>query len=385
MNKKTFRIGIDARFYGPLGKGLGRYTQEVVDNVLKMDRENEYVVFLCKENFDELKSDHPRLKKVLADVRWYTLKEQIEMPKLIAQEKLDLMHFPHFNVPFFCPTRFIVTVHDLILTKFPTTRASTLGPLLYYIKNFFYKIIIKRAIQRSVKVIAVSEYTKKDLLEHFRIKEDKIAVTLEGVAAMSAKGDSGFMAKTPSDHILSHYCILEPYLLYVGNAYPHKNLESLIRVLQKVRKTLPDMKLVLVGKSDYFYDRLQKYSEEVGGGGVIFPGYAPDRDLEVLFKHARAYVFPSKYEGFGLPPLEAMSRGCPVASSDSTCLPEVLGDAALYFNADDEDDMSTKIITIAQDAALREKLIAKGYKQVKKYDWVECARLTQKLYERALL
>ncbi len=380
ISNKTQRIGIDARFYGPLGKGLGRYTQEVVDNVLALDTKNDYVIFLSKENIDELVTDNPRVKKVLADVRWYTLAEQIVMPRLIREEKIDLMHFPHFNVPVFCPTKFVVTIHDLILTKFPTMRATTLGPILYFIKNLLYRFVISRAIHNSEQVIAVSNYTKNDIVEQFKISPDRVAMTYEGVATLSGAADDLFAAK----EILSGYCILEPYFLYVGNAYPHKNLEALIRVIKKMQLKYSDLKLVLVGKDDYFYSRLKKYAQDINAGSVIFPGYVPDRELDILFKRSLAYVFPSKFEGFGLPPLEAMSRLCPVVSSDQTCLPEVLGDAALYFNPDDENDMKEKLETIMSDHSLRESLIKKGTEQYKLYSWRECARLTILVYDRAL-
>ena len=118
-NKTIKRIGIDARFYGPIGKGLGRYTQEIVDNIIKLDTVNEYVVFLTKDNFDDFACDGRRVTKVLANVRWYSLAEQIVMPHLLRRQKLDLVHFPHFNVPFFYFGKFVVTIHDLILIKLP--------------------------------------------------------------------------------------------------------------------------------------------------------------------------------------------------------------------------------------------------------------------------
>jgi len=136
-SKKINRIGIDARFYGPIGKGLGRYTQEIVDNIIKLDKENKYTIFLRRENFESFNCDNPKVKKVLADVKWYGLSEQMLMPFYIWRERLDLMHFPHFNVPVLCPVKFVVTIHDLILIKFPTQRATTLAPVIYKIKNFF--------------------------------------------------------------------------------------------------------------------------------------------------------------------------------------------------------------------------------------------------------
>lgn len=389
MNTHTqYRIGIDARFYGPLGKGLGRYTQEIVDGVINLDSTNEYVVFLSKENFDEFQPSTPRVSKVLADVRWYTIAEQFIMPRLIKAEKLDLMHFPHFNVPVFCPVPFVVTIHDLILTKFPTTRASTLGPLLYYLKNLGYRFVINRAVRRARRVIAVSDYTRDDIIRQFKLDPEKVSMIYEGVSTLGRAVDSAFAAKLKAEEILSDYCILEPYILYVGNAYPHKNLESLIRVFIRLYKKNPTLKLVLVGRDDYFYSRIKEYAAaqglwSAGGHGntpVIFPGYVPDRELEILYVRASAYVFPSKYEGFGLPPLEAMARSCPVASSNATCLPEILGEAAVYFDPANEDEMALVIERLLTDEDLRYALLRKGRERVKLYEWVDAAQRTLQLY-----
>ncbi|PIT95347.1 hypothetical protein COT96_01495, partial [Candidatus Falkowbacteria bacterium CG10_big_fil_rev_8_21_14_0_10_38_22] len=181
MNNKIKHIGIDARFYGPIGKGLGRYTQEIVDNIIKLDQANHYVIFLRQENYNDFVGTDKRIKKVLADIEWYGLKEQLIFPWLIWRERLDLMHFPHFNVPIFCPTKFIVTIHDLILIKFPTLRATTLGPWFYKIKKLAYKIVITMAVRRAKRIIAVSNFTKNDIIQQFKIKPAKIIVTYEGV------------------------------------------------------------------------------------------------------------------------------------------------------------------------------------------------------------
>lgn len=364
------RIGIDARFYGPIGKGLGRYTQEIIDNIIALDRENEYVIFLRKENFNEFKTNNPRVKKVLADIKWYGLAEQIVFPFYILRERLDLIHFPHFNVPLFCPVKFLVTIHDLILIKFPTARATTLGPILYKIKNLAYKIVISSAVKRAKKVLAVSEFTKNDIIKQFKTKPEKVIVTYEGVAELNDSFKKGIEK------------LNSPYLLYVGNAYPHKNLEGLIKVFAQIKKNLPDLNLVLVGKEDYFYSRLKKYAENFSG--IIFPGFVPDRDLAELYANALAYVFPSFYEGFGLPPLEAMAHGLPVVSSDKTCLPEILRDAAIYFNPEDENDMKDKIERVIKDENLRADLRSRGYLQAKKYNWSECAEKTLGVYKNII-
>jgi len=143
MNKeKKIRIGIDARFYGPKQKGLGRYVQKLIENLEKKDLNNEYIIFIRKENWNKYHPTNPNFKKVLADYQWYTLSEQIFMPFKIRQSKVDLMHFPHFNVPILYRMPFIITIHDLILKRFPTRRASTMGPIKYWLKSLAYRLVI---------------------------------------------------------------------------------------------------------------------------------------------------------------------------------------------------------------------------------------------------
>lgn len=368
------KIGIDARFLGPVGKGLGRYVERLVENLEKLDSKNEYIIFLRKENWDYYIPKVSNFKKVLADYPWYGLKEQIMMPLAIRREKLDLVHFPHFNIPIFCPTKFVATIHDLILLQFPTPRATTLGPLLYKIKYFGYRFVIGFGLRRARKILTVSECTKKELVRYFKIKPEKIIVTYE-----ACDGVEYGQLKMPEKNILEKFGIIKPYLLYVGNAYPHKNLEGLIDVTEKIDL---DCQLVLVGKEDYFYKRMKK--EIVGRPAekkVVFTGFVSEAVLADLYRNARLYVFPSFVEGFGLPGLEAMSYGLPVVASNSSCLPEIYGDAAIYFNPYDKRDMIEKIVQAWNNEDLRQKLIKNGLEQVKKYSWQNLAEETLKVYQ----
>lgn len=390
------KIGIDARFYGPVGKGLGRYTQEVVDNLIKINNDSaageiQYVIFLSPDNFDEFTDEGRLVKKVKLNCPWYGWREQLIMPYYIWREHLDLLHFPHFNVPLLTPARFIVTIHDLILAHFPTLRATTRRPLAYFFKNLAYRLVISVALRRAKKIITVSQFTKKDLINHFSIPTDKIVVTYEGVANLSKGRDSLFVSKLNNQEILDEYHIPPHFILYVGNAYPHKNLETLLRVFSSLRAGRPDLRLVLVGKIDYFYARVQRaaaalnlWQKENINSPVIFPGYVPDAQLEIFYAEARAYIFPSLYEGFGLPPLEAMANGCPVVSSDRASLPEILGPAAKYFDPTSETDMKEKISLILDQPDERKNLKILGSQQIKKYNWWECARETLAVYQAAL-
>ncbi|MDP3837018.1 MAG: glycosyltransferase family 1 protein [bacterium] len=381
------RIGIDARFYGPLGKGLGRYVQEIVDRVIRLQAANEpeieFVIFLSPGNYEEYVCPNSNVRKVLVPQRWYSWREQVIFPIILRREKLSLIHFPHFNVPLLTPSPFIVTIHDLILTKFPSRRASMLPPLLYWIKQAAYRLVVRTAVRRAKAIIAVSEFTKKDIIEQFSASPAKIFITYEGVVDFNRTEN----IEEKGASILGEYGISRPYLLYVGNAYPHKNLSRLLSSYLQVRKILPDLSLVMVGKNDYFYQRVRAEAQQLtlavvmnGQGKIIFPGYVPDEELGNLYRNALLYVFPSLYEGFGLPPLEAMSCSCPVASSNQASLPEILGEAATYFDPYDVSNMSAIISDLAVDEKRREEMISAGREHIKKFSWQRCAEQTLAIY-----
>lgn len=373
------RIGIDARFYGPFGKGLGRYTQKLVDYLAKIDQANDYVIFIKKENWDDFNTTNSKFTKVLADYRWYTLSEQINMPLVIKKAKIDLMHFPHFNVPIFYTGKFVVTIHDLIITSFPTRRASTLGPILYKIKQWGYQIVVNSAVRRANKIITVSNYSKKEILKNFKVSADKIAVTYEAVNGLSERRetDSG-----NQEEITKKYQLRKPYLLYVGNAYPHKNLRALIKVFKELKKQNIKLFLTLVGKEDYFFERLKEGVRESELGDLItFPGFVSDEDLLAFYHQALAYIFPSFCEGFGLPPLEAMALGCPVICANSSCLPEILQDSALYFDPHEINGIIEAVKKVYFDRHLREELARKGLNHVQKFSWTKMAKETLAIYD----
>ena len=372
------RIGIDARFYGPSTKGLGRYSEKLIQYLQELDQKNEYIIFLRKENWSDFSPKNRNFKKVLADFRWYSLAEQILMPLCLKKQRLDLMHFPHFNVPLFYRGKFMVTIHDLILTHFPTERASTLGPLLYRLKHQAYKKVIRHAVEKSVKIITVSQFSKKQILEDFPVSPDKIAVTYEATSDFKHTP-----AEIDERQFLAKHRLKYPFLLYVGNAYPHKNLEKLVSAIKSLTTDENfDLSLVLVGKFDYFYRRLQNLVNQLKlNERVFFLGYVDDEELKFLYQKAKAYIFPSLAEGFGLPPLEAMAQGLPVAASRHSCLPEVLGEAAYYFDPTDEQSLKEAIKKLVGDETLRESLRQKGFAQVKKYAWPKLASKTLAVYQ----
>lgn len=391
---KRRRIGIDARFYGPLGKGLGRYVQELVDNLIKINEANggefEYIIFLSRGNYDQFQIKSDFVEKKLVTITWYSWREQILFPFIIRRAKLDLMHFPHFNVAILSRTPFVVTIHDLILTRFPSRRASMLPAVLYWLKQLAYRFVIKTALRRAQKIITVSNFTKQDIIRQFKVAADKIVVTYEGIANLtihssdSERGDKFF-------DFFRKYKIVKPFVLYVGNAYPHKNLESLLVVFQRLNKKYPDLSLIMIGKEDYFYKRLKKKATTINAEILnkkdlfIFPGFVSDQDLSYFYQNALFYIFPSLYEGFGLPPLEAMNFSCPVLSSNQASLPEITGKAALFFDPYDEDDILNKIQLMISDETLRNELVVLGKERIKLFSWHECAESTRKIYKKTTI
>ncbi|PIR66588.1 MAG: hypothetical protein COU51_03570 [Parcubacteria group bacterium CG10_big_fil_rev_8_21_14_0_10_36_14] len=338
-NKFIFmKIIIDARFFGT-ETGIGRYVKEVVENLEQIDKTNQYVIFLSSKNWDLYNPKNINFKKKKVDLNWYTLKEQLFLGKYIDEEKADIAYLPHLNIPFFLKTPYVMTVHDLILKHFKSVRASTLGPLKFYIKYFFYNFILSRGVRRARKIIAPTYFVRNEIIKELGVDPDKVRVVYEGLSALPRNIDLG-------KNFLRDKGILSPYILYVGNAYPHKNLDCLIEAFHKIKKEQSDLQLVLVGKRDYFSKRLEEESRKKYSQfnikypkDILFYGYASDEELVTLYKYAKVYAFPSLMEGFGLPPLEALSFNLPVVCSDIPALHEVLGNAVLYFNPYNVEDI----------------------------------------------
>lgn len=381
------RIGIDARFYGSVGKGLGRYTEKLIEHLETLDADDDYVVFLRRENFDEYAPKNPRFRKVLADYPWYGFSEQLLFPILLLRFRLDLVHFPHFNVPLLYPKRFAVTIHDLILLEYPTLGHSTRAAFFYRIKFAAYRLTIASALRRAERIITVSHFTEQDILKRYPAAHGKISVTYEATdllcQILPPDEERALFARlglrkedAPEGGKNDMRDILHPYLLYVGNAYPHKNLEAIVRAAA----LFPAQRFVLVGKEDYFYARLKRMAERQGARNVVFAGFVDDRELNALYRFALCYTFPSFYEGFGLPPLEAMAHGLPVLSAHTGSLPEILGDAARYFDPHAAGSFERELAGIIASEEARTELALRGYRQAARYSWARMAADTRSLY-----
>lgn len=333
------KIGIDARFYGPRagGGGLGRYVAELVTRLQQIDKVNDYVIFLRKEQFHECVVTNAKFTKRMVDVPWYSLTEQRVIPQEVAQSRVHVMHFPHWNVPLMLRKPFVVTIHDLILLDDPmSARATTRGPLVHAVKYAGFRLAIENAVHRSKHIIAVSEYTRRRILDRFRVSPHKITAIHNGIVKP--------LVVDPGR--LSSLGITSPYILYVGNAYPHKNLGLLLAAFQMAYVRHPELRLVLAGRRDAFVERLEEEARSAGfpPGAVTFINAPSDEDIAALYAGTSLFVYPSRLEGFGMPPLEAMTYGAPVAVSRAASLPEVCAQAARYFDPDDATQLAHLIL-----------------------------------------
>jgi glycosyltransferase involved in cell wall biosynthesis len=363
------KIGIDARFVGPQGTGLGKYTEKLILNLARLDSKNQYSIFLKENNWSYLKlTGFKNFTKILADVAWYSLEEQYKMPGIFHSQNLDLLHVPHFNVPLLYKGKFVVTIHDLIHHKFAEYAATTKNPLIFKAKRFAYRKVIENAVKKSQKIISPSKSVKEEIAAIFNVPLDKIAVTYEAAEEEYFPKNSKF-TKSGS------------FLLYVGNAYPHKNLSKLLDALKYSGKT----RLVLVCPRDIFWERLKNQIDKRNLKNYVeMKGYLEPEQLSKLFHQASAYVSPSLSEGFGIPGLNALASGLPLLSSNIPVLKEVYGPAALYFDPQNPKDIAAKINKVLADQNTREKMIKAGNKQVNKYSWRKMAAQTLNVYESAV-
>lgn len=371
------KIGIDARMMTS-GSGIGRYVTQLILNLEKLDHDNEYVIFLTKKNWDDFNFTHGNFKKVLADLPWYSVKEQLFMPRIIARESIDLMHFPHFNVPVLYDKPFVVTIHDLIMFHHPRPEATTRGKIIFKIKDMAHRFIIRHTVQKARHIMVTTQFTKLDVSKTLGVSQEKMSVIYQAPFVQDEWAQTDKM-------VLEKYGINKEYIMYVGAAYPHKNLLRLLTAWKLFQQKYDGkFQLVLVGKKDYFYTRLLNSAEFNTCTNIIYTGFVQDDELASLYSWSSLYVFPSLYEGFGLPPLEAMHFNIPVVSSSETCLPEVLGDAALYFDAYNPEHMCDVIKVVLDDIETQMILIQNGRARLKELSSRDFAQKTCEVYTHAL-
>ncbi|HWQ99946.1 MAG TPA: glycosyltransferase family 1 protein [Candidatus Methylomirabilis sp.] len=367
------RLTIDARMMGPTQtRGIGRYIEELVRAMLVVAPEHKYKL-LVRDPERSTFQGNASVEHAKADVHWYGLAEQLCIPSIIAQTKPDLVHIPHWNVSIMSREPRVVTIHDLTLLEEPSSaNVTTRGPVVATIKRLGYRACLRSAM-KSRRILVPTQFVADQIRRHFPGLATPIDVTGEGMPT----ADESAWSEPDQD---------QPYLLYVGSAYPHKNLDRLLDAWQRVAPSHQTVSLVIAGDLDAFMRRTEARAACMGLPRVRFLGRVTDAELSRLYAKALAFVFPSRLEGFGLPPLEAMSRGCPVVASDASSLPEVLGsEGVIFFQPSNLDGMIRAVETVLRDpVSVRMQARHAVTALRERHDWRKAAERTITAYERAV-
>lgn len=359
------RIVIDGRI---IHSSTGRYVERLVTYLQEMDAVNEYIVLLPTKDLDFWKPSRDNFSVVACDYSNYSIGEQVGMLKQLNSLKPDLVHFCMPQQPVLYRGKTITTIHDLTLLR---TGPSAKNPFMFRLKQFIGRYVFHEVIRKSNALLTDSEFSKQDIEQFDPRARGKTTVTYLGAGASSSD--------------LSPYELpFAQYLLFVGQQLDHKNIPRLAEAHQQLLEQYPDLGLVLAGRLTPEAQANQAHFESLGYKNIHFTDYISDAELNWLYTHCAVYVFPSLMEGFGLPGLEAMGQGAPVASSNTTSLPEILGNAALYFDPTDTKAMADTIGLYLGDESLRTQHIALGREHIKKFSWQQMAEETLAVYKNAV-
>src|SRR2546428_2753851 len=372
------RIAFDIRKINEFG--VGTYIWNLVRNLAAIDHGNEYLLVGSQRNFHELGPLPPNFKQLYQPEEDGLWRNSIALPFDLHRQHVDVVHIPHHEAPFFTPSKLVVTIHDCVHLLFPHEDSSKFGNYRSYLRT-------KRVVQSAKHVLAVSRSTKEDLINIFELPDSKISVVHNALDERFAFTHTAEERKK----VLERYQLKDPFILYSGRIRPHKNLHRLIEAFAVLKSELGDnpalrnLKLIIIGDelSQHQYLRLTVVRSGVQQD-VRFFGFVPYPVLRVFYKSAALFAFPSLYEGFGLPPLEAMANGTAVLASNTSSLPEVLEDAAMLVNPENVFEISKGLKHLLFDTNLRSDLIEKGFEQSQKYSWKKSAALVWKTYQEIL-
>ena len=367
------RVAIDARKLHDFG--IGTYIRNLLRELARIDRETEYVLLCQEADLDVGTQLGANFRTVLEPSPNYSFREQVHVPWVLHRERPDVYHAPHYVLPAGVRCRSVVTIHDCIHLMFPQ-----------YLPNraayAYARASMWAAARRSDRILTVSEASKRDILHFFNVQPEKIVVVYNAI-------DEHFRV-TPAEEdvarVRERYQLDHQFILYVGNIKPHKNLVRLIEAFAELRRTgFDEVKLLIIGDQ---ISKLPALRRAVHGHKlhkhVRFLGYVSDQTLGVLYRLASAFVFPSLYEGFGLPPLEAMASGTPVVISNVSSLPEVAGDAAVLVDPYDVESIVDGMRRILSDPALAAELRRKGVERAREFSWERSVAKTRQVYQQVV-
>lgn len=364
------RIAIDVRKYHDFG--IGTYIRNLVHQLGRIDREAEYVLLCRPQDRDQIAVPGENFRIVVESARPYSISEQIRIPIALRREHVDLFHAPHYVLPPLVHCRSVVTIHDCIHLMFPQYLPSRMAYVYAWAQLW-------TATHRSDRILTVSETSKLDILRRFHVPADKVTVVYNAIDERLTipPADEGF------ERVRARYQLKDPFALYVGNIKPHKNLERLIDAFHQLRQetAFESLKLVIIGDEISKYQGLRRaVHRHKLHKHVRFFGFVSLETLAVLYRLAGVFVFPSLYEGFGLPPLEAMYFGTPVVTSNVSSLPEVVGDAAILVDPYDTTSIADGMRKALLDEDLRAWLRERGMARAREYSWERSVERIREVY-----
>ena len=374
------RIGIDYTSAARQSAGIGRYTRELIRRAMSLDADNEYRLLVAGRepippaHLPPLDSRRKLAQLPISErnlVRlWHRLR--VPLPVELALGRLDIFHSPDFVLPPVARAAKILTIHDLSFLRVPECADPRL--------RWYLGQVVPRSVRRADYLLADSESTRQDLIEFLGVSPERAQVIYGGVDSAFAPVEDEAALRA----VREKYACGRPFILAVGTLEPRKNYPTLIRAFAQARERahLPHV-LVIVGKKGWVYEPIFDAVEELGlQDSVLFPGFVPDSELPALYSAANLLATPSFYEGFGLPPLEAMACGTPVVVSDVSSLPEVVSDAGLRVDPHDADELAHAILRLMEDSTLRTTLREAGFVQARKFTWDKAARELLAVYGR---
>ncbi|MGI8836238.1 MAG: glycosyltransferase family 4 protein [Pyrinomonadaceae bacterium] len=369
------RIAIDAHSVGNKLGGNESYAKNLIEALAEIDGVNQYTIFVTRPEARERFSNRwPNFQVRTTPPHTPFVRIPLTLSAELRRNRVDVLHV-QFTAPPFSPCPVVVSIHDLSFEHLPQTfkRRSRMQ----------LRLTVRRSARNAAQVIALSEHTRADLIDTYNLRPEKVnVVPLAAPDAFAPVRDDNELQR-----VRQIYGIDRSYLLSVGSIQPRKNLRRLIEAYSLLQQQQPECKLpqlVLVGKNAWLYDEtLQLLKDRDVGASIVLPGYVPESDLPALYSGALCFIYPSYFEGFGLPPLEAMKCGAPVIVGNKTSLPEVVGDAALMIDPFDVNAIAAAIQKVISDSDFRSELRVKGMQRAKQFDWKETARQTLAVYEKA--
>jgi len=368
------RIAIDARKLRDYG--IGTYVRNLLKQLAQQDQATEYVVLCQDDDLASVGTLGPNFRAVSESSPGYSIREQVRVPLCVHREGATLFHAPHYVLPPLTPCRTVVTIHDCIHLRFPQYLRSKLG-------YAYARAALWSATHRAARVITVSEASKRDILRYFRVPESRIDVIHNAIDDRFRQAP----AAEDMERVRQRYQLNAPFILYAGNIKPHKNLERLIESFHLLRQdpALKDVQLLIIGDEISKYATLRRaVHRHKLHKHVRFFGFVSHETLAALYRLADVFVFPSLYEGFGLPPLEAMASGTPVITSDVSSLPEIVGDAALLIDPTEPEAIADAMRRVLGDADLRASLKARGLARARAFSWERSIRRVREIYSEVL-